>query len=114
MGREDGFNDEGVPVAADFDQILAGVGARTGPKGSDCFIQHLFFEAQAAGQRLARGQGFSEKFASDDGGLRAAEPDEGEGGDTRRRGAGGDGVFFEGHRDEYFQKEGRFARKESR
>ena len=43
----------------------------------------------------------------------AAEPDEGEGGDTRRRGAGGDGVFFESHRDEYFQKEGRAARKES-
>ena len=100
-------------MAADFDEIFAGVRARTRPEGDNRLVQELFFQAETASQRLARGQGFSEKFTSDDGGLGTTDPDQRKGGDTRRRGAGGDGVFFESHRDEYFQKEGRAARKES-
>jgi hypothetical protein len=40
-GLEDGLHHERVAVAANFNEVLAGVGAGARPKGQHSLIQHL-------------------------------------------------------------------------
>jgi hypothetical protein len=48
-GLENGLHHKRVAMAADFDQILAGVGAGARPKGQHNLVQHLAFQTQTPG-----------------------------------------------------------------
>ena len=97
QGLQDGFHHQRVAVTADFDQILAGVGARAGPGGDDGLIQNPLVQSETPGQRLARREVFPSQRRDHFGRPGPADPDQGQGRDARWGGAGGDGVFFEGH-----------------
>jgi hypothetical protein len=104
-GLQDGFHDQRVAVAADFDQVLAGVGAGTGPQRDDGLIQELFFQVETTGDGLARGQGLPGEIRGNGGGLGPTDPNQRQGGNSRGSGTGSDGVFFESHEIQSFQKQ---------
>ena len=96
-GLEDGFDDQGIAVAGDLNEILASVGLGIRPVGDDHFVKGLVFDLQASGQGLSGKKRLAAELFGNRECEGSADPDDGQGGDPGRGSACRNGVFLKSH-----------------
>ena len=83
-GLKNRFDDQGIPMAGDFDKILPGVGLGVGPKCQDDFIQRVILDPQVGGKWVAGRECLTTELFGDGQGSGATDADDGQGRNPRR------------------------------